>query len=100
MVLRMQLAGGDQPDEAVSTAEPKPAAHTLAWLWAPRKKEQRRGARSPGLLLICWLTATDQGVGAAGVLRDPKADGAAARLVGPTEPQPTTCPRGTDTNHK
>lgn len=40
MVLRMQLAGGDQPDEAVSTAELKLAAHTLAWLWAPMKENK------------------------------------------------------------
>lgn len=47
MVLRMQLAGGDQPDEAVSTAELKPAAHSLAWLCAPKKgnKGEMPGSR-------------------------------------------------------
>lgn len=42
----MPLAGGDQPDEAVSTAETKPAAHTVAWLWAPGNKGEVPGPQT------------------------------------------------------
>lgn len=66
----------------------------------PQSKRTKGRCQVPRPTLDLLANCYGSGSGDAGVRSGPEAGGAAAGLVGPSEPQPTTGPRGTGTNHK